>query len=146
MHTTQSGAPGGAVQIAEYQQWFTDYDRRRGLDLVEPSQVVVHLMEEIGEIAREVLYLEGYRDPNDREDAVGRLSEELGDALVFLTKIAIHYGIDLETVASNIMAKAETRWPVEQIRQEMARYIKHQQATCRERVTAWQERAESAHG
>ena len=128
------------MDMAAYQSWFAEYDRARGLDLVEPSQVVVHLMEEIGEIAREVLYLEGYRDPSRREDAVDRLSEELGDALVFLTKIAGHYGINLDTVVQNVVAKAETRWPLEKAHHEMERYIQHQQASCAERAAAWDSR------
>ncbi len=130
------------MEIAEYQRWFAEYDRVRGLDLVEPSQVTVHLMEEVGEIAREVLYVEGYRNPDKRQDAVARLSAELGDALVFLTKLAIHYGLDLETIAANVMTKAEARWSVEEMRREMERYIQHRQADGAERTRSWQERSD----
>ena len=128
------------MDISAYQRWFTEYDRSRSLDLVEVSQVTVHLMEEVGEIAREVLYLEGYRNPHEREDAVGKLSGEIGDALVFLTKIAIHYGIDMDTVVKNVMQKAETRWPPADVQREMERYIQHQQASSVERTAAWHER------
>jgi len=128
------------MDIAAYQRWFADYDRERAFDLIEPSQVVVHLMEEVGEIAREVLYLEGYRDPAARDDAVEHLSEELGDAFVFLTKIAVHYGIDLETVVSGIVSKADKRWPLDVAQREMGRYIEHQQAASTERSAAWRQR------
>jgi NTP pyrophosphatase (non-canonical NTP hydrolase) len=125
------------VDIVAYQKWFAEYDRERGLDLVEPSQVTVHLMEEVGEIAREVLYLEGYRDPDTRDNVVGRLSEELGDAIVFLTKIAQHYGVDLDTVMRDVMTKAEGRWPLDEAQREMARYMRHQQASTAARAAAW---------
>jgi NTP pyrophosphatase (non-canonical NTP hydrolase) len=128
------------MDIAAYQRWFAEYDRLRSLDLVEPSQVTVHLMEEVGEIAREVLYLEGYRNPHERDDAVALLSGEIGDALVFLTKIAIHYGIDLDTVAANVMHKAEGRWPPDEAHREMERYIQHQQAANAERTADWRTR------
>lgn len=130
-----------AMDIHSYQHWFEEYDRRRSLDLVATSQVTVHLMEEVGEIAREVLYLEGYRNPAERSNAVTLLSAEIGDAFVFLTKIAIAYGIDLETVLASLMTKAETRWPMDETRREMERYVRHQQAACARRASAWQERS-----
>lgn len=128
------------MDIAAYQQWFADYDRRRSFDLVEPSQDVVHMMEEIGEVAREVLYLEGYRNPAERDDAVERLSAELGDALVFITKIAIHYGIDLQAVIDGIVAKANRRWPLDVAEREMRRYIEHQNAAVAGRSAVWSDR------
>jgi NTP pyrophosphatase (non-canonical NTP hydrolase) len=128
------------LDLLSYQRWFAEYDRTRSLDLVDVSQTTVHLMEEVGEIAREVLYLEGYRDPNARQDAVANLSAEIGDALVFLTKLAIHYGIDMDTVLANIIAKAESRWPPDKAQREMARYIEQQHAANAERTAAWRER------
>ena len=128
------------MDVSTYQRWFAEYDRTRSLDLVDVSQTTVHLMEEVGEIAREVLYLEGYRDPAARQDAVANLSAEIGDALVFLTKIAIHYGIDMDTVLTNVVAKAEKRWPLDKAQHEMARYIKQQHAANVERSAAWNER------
>ncbi len=97
-------------------------------------------MEEVGEIAREVLYLEGYRNPSARQDAIAKLSAEIGDALVFLTKIAIHYGIDMDTVVTNVMAKADSRWPLDKAQSEMGRYIQHQSQASVERTAAWRER------
>jgi NTP pyrophosphatase (non-canonical NTP hydrolase) len=128
---------GDKVDIQEYQRWFAGYDRQRGLDLVEPSQMTVHLMEEVGEVAREVLYLEGYRDPETRSDGLSRLSEELGDVLVFVTKIAQHYDIEMETVMQNVVSKAEGRWPLAEAEREMDRYVAHQQAAWAERAAAW---------
>jgi NTP pyrophosphatase (non-canonical NTP hydrolase) len=132
------------MDISTYQRWFADYDRQRSFDLVEPSQVVVHMMEEVGEIAREVLYLEGYRNPAERENSVALLSAELGDALVFLTKIAIHYGIDLQAVLDGIVSKASQRWPLDVAEREMGRYIEHQDAAAVERSAAWRRRHPSS--
>jgi NTP pyrophosphatase (non-canonical NTP hydrolase) len=128
------------MDMASYQRWFEEYDHTRSLDLVDVSQTTVHLMEEVGEIAREVLYLEGYRDPNARQDPVAKLSAEIGDALVFLTKLAIHYSIDMDTVLTNVVAKAESRWPLEKAQREMERYIEQQHAANVERTAAWCER------
>jgi NTP pyrophosphatase (non-canonical NTP hydrolase) len=132
------------MNIAAYQRWFADYDCQRSFDLIEPSQMVVHLMEEVGEIAREVLYLEGYRDPEKREDAIERLSAELGDALVFLTKLALTYGIEMDDVVSGIVAKAEKRWPLDVAGREMGRYMAHQDAAMSARAAVWRERQSEA--
>ena len=110
------------MNFEDYQQWFA--------------------MEEVGEIAREILYLEGYRDPDMRDDATGRLSAEIGDVLVFLTKIAVHYGIDLETVVQNVVAKAEKRWSIDEAHRQMERYMQQQQKSSAQRVASWEERNE----
>lgn len=128
------------MDIGEYQRWVEHYDQQRDLDLVEPSQVTVHLCEEVGEIAREILYLEGYRNPTERADAVSRLAEEVGDVLVFITKLAIEYGISLEEVAKDTVTKAEGRWPLALAQAEMARYIDHQEQAGQARTGAWRAR------
>ena len=128
------------MDMTAYQRWFANYDRQRSFDLISPSQVVVHLAEEVGEIARETLYLDGYRDPADRADAADRLAAEIGDALVFLTKLAIHYDIDLASVLDGIVAKAEARWPLDGAARAMERYIETQDAAAVERLAAWRQR------
>jgi len=131
------------MNISDYQCWLREYDWRRGFDLVQPSQVVVHLLEELGEIAREVLYAEGYRDPSERTDAVGRLAEELADALIFLTKLANCYGIDLAEAVRASQAKAEARFPVEISHAETQRYLDHQVQDVTHRAAAWGRRGRS---
>jgi NTP pyrophosphatase (non-canonical NTP hydrolase) len=116
------------VEIAEYQRWLERYDRLRGWDRVSPGQTFVHLMEELGEIARLVLHLEGYKPGEGREDELKtELAEELGDAATFLFKIAYQFGIDMEVAMKGNMPKAENRYSVEAGRAEMARYIQRQE-------------------
>lgn len=116
------------MEIAEYQHWLEAYDRLRGWDRVSPSQTFVHLMEELGEVARLVLHLEGYKPGEGREGELrAELAEELGDAATFLFKIGYQFDIDMETAMMGNMPKAEGRFSVEEGRADMARYIRRQE-------------------
>jgi len=120
------------MHIADYQRWLEAYDRERGFDRVQPAQTLVHALEELGEIAREVLYLEGYREPDDPDRRRALLATELADCMTFLFKLAYQFGIDMEAALQANQAKANDRFPVEQGRELATRYLARQ----RER---WQE-------
>lgn len=106
-----------------YQRWFLAYDTARGLDEDRPLESLAHLSEEIGEIARHVLRLEGVKalDAPERAEEIDALALELSDAFVFLTKLANAYGIRWETTMQRAMEKAETRWNIQSGQEEAAR-------------------------
>ena len=96
------------MQISEYQRWLEEWDRARGWDRVSPSHTLVHALEEMGEIARIVLQLEGYKDSESLEATRAELAVELSDIFVFLVKLAYQCDIDLEEalkVAKSIAEK-----------------------------------------
>jgi len=115
------------MRISEYQQWLKEYDQARGWDHVAPSQTFVHLVEELGEVARLVLYKEGYRDPNEKADLQSHLAEELADAATFLFKLAYQFDVDLEAALAGNQQKAERRFGVEWGQKEMQRYLESQE-------------------
>jgi NTP pyrophosphatase (non-canonical NTP hydrolase) len=86
----------------------------------------LHLVEEIGEIAREVEYLEGYRETKGVDDARSRLAEELADAVTFLYKLAYQCGVDLEQALQANMAKAEARFSIAFGQADTERYLSRQ--------------------
>lgn len=122
------------MDIRDYQRWFEEYDRARGWDTVEPSHVLAHLMEEIGEVARHVLRLDGYRDVDeaDREAEIDALALELSDAFVFLTKLAIYYDLEWADILNQGREKAEERYDIAQGRREMERYLAARRARFQE--------------
>lgn len=98
------------MKIADYQAWVRRFDAERGLDQVQASQMLAHLMEELGEVAREVLFLEGYYDDEHPETHRQALAEELSDTFVFLCQLANHFQIDLHTALKAGQAKAHERF------------------------------------
>jgi NTP pyrophosphatase (non-canonical NTP hydrolase) len=114
------------MHIREYQTWLQAYDEARGWDKISPSHSFLHLVEEIGEIAREVEYLEGYRDAEDDSQVRGHLAEELADAATFIYKLAYQCGVDLEEALRANMNKAESRFSVDFGRSDTERYLARQ--------------------
>lgn len=114
------------MEIREYQAWLQAYDEARGWDRVAPAHTLVHLVEEIGEVAREVECFEGYREADNLEAVRAHLAEELADAATFLYKLAYQYDVDLEDALKGNMTKAESRFSVEFGRADMQRYIARQ--------------------
>ena len=118
------------MRIREYQQWLEAYDQARGWEKVYPSQTLVHSLEEMGEIARLVLALEGYKE-GDEDETRTALAEELADCMTFLFKLAFHYGIDIEDALLGNQQKAEARYSIEQGRKEIKRYLARQEENLR---------------
>jgi len=116
------------MNISEYQEWVRHYDAERGFDHVKPSQTLAHALEELGEVAREVLFLDGYRDDEHPQERRQALAEELSDTFVFLFKLANYFQIDMETALKDGQNKAHERYSVEEGRLLTARYRQRQQA------------------
>lgn len=114
------------MHIREYQIWLKAYDEERGWDKISPAHSFLHLVEEIGEIARQVEYLEGYRDFESAQEVHGHLAEELADAATFLYKLAYQCGVDLEDALRANMSKAERRFSVDFGRSDTERYLARQ--------------------
>ena len=112
-----------SVTFEAYQAWFKEYDLKRHLTEDKPLESLAHLMEEIGEISRHVLRLEGHKalDETQRHAEIEALALELADAFVFLTKLANAYEIEWEQTIKRSMEKAEARWDVSEGRKEAAR-------------------------
>ena len=116
------------MRIREYQTWLQAYDEQRGWDRITPAHSFLHLAEEIGEIARQVEYYEGYREEADLADSQVRaqLAEELADAATFLFKLAYQCGVDLEDALKANMTKAEDRFSVAYGQADTRRYLARQ--------------------
>ncbi len=99
------------MHIREYQQWLEQWDKERGWDRVLPAHTLIHAVEELGEIARLVLAMDGYKEAEDVERVRQELAEELSDLFVFLFKLAYQMGIDVEDALKAGQAKAEKRFP-----------------------------------
>ena len=115
------------MHISDYQRWLRAYDEARGFQHASPAHTFIHLVEELGEVGRLVLYKEGYREPADAAGLQEALAEELADAATFLFKLAYQFDLDLEAALLANREKAERRFDVEGGRKDTARYLAHQE-------------------
>ena len=101
------------MHIREYQEWLEAWDKERSWDRMLPSHVMLHALEELGEVSKLVQMIEGYRDPKNRDLAEIRddLALELSDLQVMLFKIAYLCGIDMEDAMQRGQMKADQRFP-----------------------------------
>lgn len=106
------------MTLMELQAWVRRFDEERGWDEVDPAHIALHLMEELGEIARETLRLKAYKDGE------ASLAGEMADLLILLAKLANTVGVDLERSVSEKMQANEARFPLELSRQAIERYRK----------------------
>lgn len=116
------------MRIREYQAWVQGWDRARGWDEVAVSHTLLHVQEELGEVARAVLRREGYKPEAEAITWQAELAEELADVFVMLFKLAYQCGVDVESALEAGMAKAEARFPLETGEPEMQRYLVRQDA------------------
>ena len=71
----------------------------------KPTEMLAALVEEVGELSREILGMEGIKGSGNE----GRLREELGDVLFALSCIANHYGVDLLEALTESVEKYRSR-------------------------------------
>ena len=102
------------MRISEYQQWLKAWDEARGFDKADPGLTVVHAVEELGEVAREVLFLKGYKKDALPEEHRQALAQELADTIVFLFKLAYQYDIDIEDALLALQERVDVRFPVDE--------------------------------
>ncbi len=128
------------MHIHEYQEWLETWDKARGWDKILPAHTLIHAVEEMGEVARLVLALDGYKEALDEDRWRAELAEELSDLFVFLFKLAYQAGIDMEEALKAGQAKAEIRFPD---LEEALAAGEHYRRTLRQRVRELQRKSES---
>ena len=87
---------------AEVNDWITSHG-----GYWPPLSMLSAIVEEVGEIARAVNILEGYKPP--KEDENPKLGEEIADTVFALTCIANYYKVDLSKELLNSMLKYSKR-------------------------------------
>jgi len=72
------------MSLSEMQKTKQKFDRRRGWDKFDASNVFVHLVEELGEIGRHINYEEGYKEKGKNSPDINRkeLEREFAQTLI----------------------------------------------------------------
>ncbi|MBU3957665.1 MAG: hypothetical protein KKB25_01180 [Nanoarchaeota archaeon] len=74
-----------------------------------PNDIVMHMLEELGEIAREILRMQGYGGSHKKEDV--NFGEELGDMFYLLLKLSNTLNMDISQEFLKKLEKNRDRFP-----------------------------------
>ncbi len=100
------------MNLSELQHQKKKFDEERTWDVFPASQVFVHLVEEIGEIGRNILYKEGYKKGGlGHSEAPSDVHREYAQSLSLLIQLANMQGIDLEEAYFREMQIMRRRFP-----------------------------------
>ncbi len=80
------------INLTHYQKQVREYDKKYKWDKDRASHIVLHMTEELGEIARRILREEGYKKERFNKE---ELAEELIDLLYLNLKLANKFDIDM---------------------------------------------------
>jgi len=73
-----------------------------------PLAMLSAVIEEVGELAKEINHLEGYKQKKNKDEKI-KVGEELADILYAVVCIANYYKIDLNTELKNVIDKYSER-------------------------------------
>ena len=96
-----------AATLREWQRQ-TDEWIRRGGSYWSPLSQYTRLVEEVGELGRELNHRYGDK-PRQAKDPVGSVSAELGDVAFVLLLLANGLGVDLQEALKQTIAKYDAR-------------------------------------
>jgi len=92
------------MHVAEFQQWVRDRDDETQWNCLTTPQLLSHLLEEVGELARSVNRTLSYAD--EKDEHLANLGHELVDVLWFLVKIANRFDLELDAEMQAFVERA----------------------------------------
>jgi len=98
------------ITIKEAQKIIEDFVKERNWETSE-SDIVLHLTEELGEIARNILKMKNYGGQHTKYSEIN-MDEELGDVLYLILKLANQTNINLEEAFIKKIEKIRNKYPV----------------------------------
>ncbi len=100
------------MHLSKIQLHKKHFDDERGWTGFSASQVYVHLIEEIGEIGRHILYVEGYKKGGlGHSEAPKGVDREFAQSLSLLIQLANMQGVELEKAYLREVRTMERRFP-----------------------------------
>ena len=97
----------GSNTIKDFQQIIDQWIQEHG-GYWPPLSMLASISEEIGEVAREINHLEGFK-PKKETEPEGDLGEELADLFFSVICVANYYKIDLDKKIHRILEKYTKR-------------------------------------
>ncbi|MCL7415282.1 MAG: nucleotide pyrophosphohydrolase [ANME-2 cluster archaeon] len=96
------------LSISEAQKLVDEWISQFEVGYWPPLSMLAALVEEVGELAKEINSLEGHK-PKKTDDGEIDITMEMGDILFALICLANHYDIGLDDALKQVMAKYDVR-------------------------------------
>ena len=96
------------MEVKDFQNKIIEYDdkwNRKRKSVPNEQTVFNHLVEEVGELARQYVNRETRKDLYDEKE----IEDTIGDMLVLLVQLADLRGLDIEEVILNVIKEGEKR-------------------------------------
>ena len=98
------------ITIKQSQQMIDNFVKERNWQ-TPASDITLHMLEEMGEVARNVLKIKNYGGQHTQDSEVN-MDEELADVFYLVLKLANETNIDLEKALLAKMEKIKAKYPV----------------------------------
>ncbi|WP_431892573.1 nucleotide pyrophosphohydrolase [Micromonospora haikouensis] len=121
MNENDASGPATVVELAEQLRRFAD--ERDWQRFHTPKNLAMALAGEVGELLAELQWLTPDESVHLMADAElgGRVRAEIGDVMIYLTRLADVLGIDLLSAADDKLAEAARRYPADAVRGSAAK-------------------------
>ena len=96
------------MSLKDIQKQVDDWTSQFKIQYWTPHEILVRLMEETGELAREINHLYGPKKKKSTEE-VREMEDEIGDVIFTLACLANSKGIDLDKAFQRVMDKHHGR-------------------------------------
>jgi len=96
------------MPLSEYQRQVNEWTSQFKVQYWQPHEILARLMEETGELAREINHLYGPKKKKPKEQT-RELEDEIGDIIFTLCCLANSKGIDLDNAFKRVMDKHHGR-------------------------------------
>lgn len=112
------------MQLAELQELKRRFEQERGWHKFPSSLVYTHLVEELGEIGKHILFDEGYKVKGLGHEPTSSLDREFAQVFSLLLQLANRFHIDLEKAFLAELKIMEQRFDKQRWRGYMKRYAR----------------------
>jgi len=92
------------MHIAEFQRWVKGRDDETQWNCLTTPQLLSHLIEEVGELARSINRILSYAE--EKDEHLENLGHELVDVFWFLVKIANRFDLNLDAETQGFVQRA----------------------------------------
>lgn len=96
------------MSFKEIQKQVDDWAKQYKVPYWQPHEILARLMEETGELAREINHIYGPKKKKDGEEPK-EMADELGDIVFTIIALANSQKIDLDQAFKRVMDKCYTR-------------------------------------